>query len=95
MAALSAPILGLMRRRTHKSALINLSSFMQESPLPYFGLYSATKAFIKNLSEGVAYEYPEIDILCLKPWFVESKLSQQKRGFTIPNGRECASESLK
>ena len=94
MATLCAEILGLMRRRSHKSALINLSSYMEEKALPYLSLYAATKAFNKNLTEGLSYEYPEIDILCLKPMFVETPLSRQKKGFTIPDRRECAADSL-
>lgn len=70
MAALSSDVLAMMKKRDHKSALINLSSFMEETPLPFLGLYSATKAFNKNLTEGLHYEYPEVDIMCLKPMFV-------------------------
>lgn len=33
--------------------------------------------------------------MCLKPMFVESPLSQQKRGLGIPDRRECAWDSLK
>jgi short-subunit dehydrogenase len=55
MAALSSQILSLMKKRPHKSALINLSSYMQESTLPFLSLYAATKAFNKNLTEGLAY----------------------------------------
>ncbi len=55
MAALSSQILSLMKKRPHKSALINLSSYMHESTLPFLSLYAATKAFNKNLTEGLAY----------------------------------------
>ena len=55
MAALSAQVLALMKKRSHKSALINLSSYMQEGSLPYFSLYSATKEFNRNLTEGLVY----------------------------------------
>lgn len=95
MAALSADIIGLMKDRKTRSALINVSSYMEEKALPYLGLYSATKAFNKNLTEGLMFEYPNIDVLCLKPLFVESNLSRQKKGFGIPDRRECAEHTLK
>jgi 17beta-estradiol 17-dehydrogenase / very-long-chain 3-oxoacyl-CoA reductase len=95
MAVLSADVLGLMKGRSHKSALINLSSYMAEHSLPFLSLYAATKAFNKHLTQGLAYEYPELDVLCLQPLFVESPLSKQKRGFTVPDRRECAADSLR
>ena len=55
MAALSADILAQLSKRSHKSALINLSSYMEENSLPYNGLYSATKTFNKKLTEGLWY----------------------------------------
>lgn len=55
MAVLSARVLALMKQRNHKSALINITSYMQEFTLPGMSLYCATKAFNKNLTEGLAY----------------------------------------
>lgn len=55
MAALSADVLAIMKDRKTKSALINVSSYMEEKALPYLGLYSATKAFNMNLTEGLMY----------------------------------------
>jgi len=43
---------------------------MGEGALPFVSLYAATKAFNLKLTEGIAYEYPNIDIMCLKPMFV-------------------------
>jgi short-subunit dehydrogenase len=54
MAVLSADILAIMSKRTQKSALINLSSYMQDRPLPFFAMYAATKAFNRNLTESIS-----------------------------------------
>lgn len=70
MAALSADIIKIMKERPKKSALINLSSYMEEKALPFLSLYAATKAFNHNLTEGLWHEYPQIDIMSLKPMFV-------------------------
>lgn len=95
MAALSADIVNIFRGRQHKSALINVSSYMEEKALPLVSLYAATKAFNKSLTEGIWHENPDIDVMCLKPMFVETPLSRQKKGFAIPDRMECASDSLR
>ena len=95
MAALSADVLPIMAQRQRKSCLINLSSYMEEKPLPFLALYAATKAFNKNLTESLWHEYPQVDVMCLKPMFVETPLSRQKKGLTVPDRRECARDALK
>ena len=95
MALLSSDVLALMKDRPHKSALINLSSYMEEKALPCLSLYAATKAFNKILTEGLWHEYPHIDILCLKPLFVETPLSRQKQGLGIPSRCEYVRGALR
>jgi 17beta-estradiol 17-dehydrogenase / very-long-chain 3-oxoacyl-CoA reductase len=70
MASMTASLLPLMNSRKKKSAIINLSSFMGEGVIPYSTLYSATKAFNLLFSDGISMEYPNIDVLGLKPMFV-------------------------
>lgn len=84
-----------MEKRGRRSAMINLSSFLSEKAVPYVSLYCATKAFNKEFSNSLAMECPNIDVLCLKPMFVESPLSRQKKGLGVPDRRECAWDSLK
>jgi len=43
---------------------------MGEGVIPYSTLYSATKAFNLLFSDGISMEYPNIDVLGLKPMFV-------------------------
>lgn len=95
MAALTAEVGRLMAKRDKRSAVINLSSFLGEKALPYITIYSATKAFNREFSNSFALENPSIDVLCLKPMFVESPLSRQKKGFGVPDRRECARDALK
>lgn len=54
MAVLSADVLAIMNKRPQKSAVINLSSYMQDRPLPFFAMYSATKAFNRNFTESIS-----------------------------------------
>lgn len=55
MSIVTADVLKIMEKRTEKSAIINLSSYMGESALPFLTLYSATKAFNMKFSEGIAF----------------------------------------
>jgi short-subunit dehydrogenase len=84
-----------MEKRDTRSAVINLSSFLGEKAAPFVSLYAATKAFNREFSNSIAMECPSIDVMCLKPMFVESPLSKQKKGFGVPDRRECAWDSLK
>jgi short-subunit dehydrogenase len=54
MSVLSAYSLSRMHPRSHKSAIINLSSFSFVHPLPYLNTYAATKAFNDAFSQGCA-----------------------------------------
>ncbi len=76
-----------MGKREKKGAIINLSSCLGEKAVPYVTLYAATKAFNREFSNSIAIECPHIDVMCLKPMFVESPLSRQKKGFGVPDRR--------
>lgn len=95
MVVLTAHVLKAMSVRRGRSAVINLSSFMGEGALPFLSLYAGSKAFNLRFSEGVSMEYPNVDVMCLKPMFVESPLSRQKKGFGVPDRRECARDALR
>ena len=94
MVALTSVLAPLMSRR---AAIVNLSSYMGEITVPYVCLYSATKAFNALFSEGVSLEaeLKGIDILSVKPWFVESPLSRAKKGFFVPDRVQCARACLR
>ena len=96
MAGLTSILLPEMKKRK-KSAIINLSSFLGSSPSPYVSLYSATKAFNTLFSQSISEEEStqNIDILSVKPMFVESPLSRKKKSFTVPDRRQCARACLR
>ena len=85
MTVLSSLLIPKLLKRTFKSAIINLSSAAANVPLPYITLYSATKSYNTFISEGMALENPRLDILSVKPMFVESPLSKAKKGFFVPD----------
>ena len=74
-------ITGLIRRNaTHKTAVINISSNLgTEVFLPYFSVYSATKAFNDYFSKTLAQEYPNIDVLSARPGRTQTAMN--------PNGK--------
>ncbi|MCU0240342.1 MAG: SDR family oxidoreductase [Pyrinomonadaceae bacterium] len=55
LVALTHRYLPAMRQRKSGS-IINVSSTASFQPLPYFSVYSATKAFVTSFSEGIAEE---------------------------------------
>lgn len=63
-----------MLKRKEKSAFISISSFAASFVRPYEGLYSATKVFMDFFSRAIAEEYPQLDILCVKPGLVSTRL---------------------
>ena len=46
----------LLKRRTEQAELLSISSMSGSSPMPYFALYSATKALLINLFTSLHYE---------------------------------------
>ena len=61
--------------RKNKTAIINISSSASHRPLPYMGLYSATKVFDDYFSRALSLEYDgKVDVLSLRPSFVRTPL---------------------
>jgi len=64
--------------------------------LPYFNIYSATKAFGDFLSRSLAEEYPNIDIMSLRPGYVSTQLNARKKpSLEVLTPEECAEGCLK
>ena len=85
-----------LSQRKQKSAIINVSSLAAVSPLPKVQIYAATKAFHDYLSRGLSYEYPDIDIMSLKPGTVSTALSKyRKLDSETVTPEECAKAALK
>jgi 17beta-estradiol 17-dehydrogenase / very-long-chain 3-oxoacyl-CoA reductase len=80
-----------VEKRKEKGAIINLSSISAECIIVYHNLYGATKKFNDYLSKGLSLEYPNLDILSVRPGGVESNLSQIKNDFfTATSPENCA-----
>ena len=64
--------------------------------MPYISVYSATKAYNDFLSQALEMEYNgKIDVLSVRPMYVESNLSKMKKSCTVASKNECAQASLK
>jgi 17beta-estradiol 17-dehydrogenase / very-long-chain 3-oxoacyl-CoA reductase len=75
---------GFLQRRTalgQRSLIINISSVSEETLFPGGTVYSATKRYNAFFSEGLRYEYPEIDIVTVKPGAIRTQM-MIKNGFT-------------
>ena len=69
-ALVSRVFLPKMSARDKKSAIINVSSIAGGFAQPHRQIYSASKGFLDYLSRGLSSEYPNIDILSVKPAYV-------------------------
>ena len=62
MAYINRFFIPLMQKRTAnkklKCAIVNVSSIAGTIPMPYYNIYSATKAYVDKLSRSLNYEYP-------------------------------------
>ena len=81
-----------------KTAIINLSSASANFPMKALSVYTSTKVFNDFLSRSLYEDFKgNIDILSLKPYFVESNLTKMKSnkdGFFIISSEECAEGTL-
>ena len=81
--------------RKQKGAIINLSSIAAEYVILHQNMYGATKRFNDYLSMGFALEYPDLDVISVKPGGVESPLSQMKDDFfQATSAKKCANGIL-
>ena len=81
-----------------KYAIINIGSILGNIPLPYLSMYCATKAFINNFSESLHYEFKEknIDIFCLTPYYVSTKMTGFKKlSLDTITPEECVKSAVK
>ncbi|XP_042903652.1 very-long-chain 3-oxoacyl-CoA reductase-B [Parasteatoda tepidariorum] len=67
-----------------KGVILNVSSLSALSPMPLLSLYSATKVYVKFLTEAVHDEYKSkgIIIQAVLPGFVSTNMSKMRPSFT-------------
>eukprot|EP00004_Rigifila_ramosa_P001930 TRINITY_DN11937_c0_g1_i2.p1 TRINITY_DN11937_c0_g1~~TRINITY_DN11937_c0_g1_i2.p1 ORF type:complete len:345 (-),score=82.18 TRINITY_DN11937_c0_g1_i2:37-1071(-) len=73
-----------------RGLIMNIGSASASHPTPLLAIYSATKAYLRQFSESLSYEYrPQgIDVICLAPYYVTSALS----GIDRPSLLVCSAE---
>lgn len=76
-AMLTHSLINKLLNRTERSAIINVSSVGNNSPLPYFGVYPATKRFLSFFSYSLHDNYKsKIDVQNLTPGWVTTKIGK-------------------
>lgn len=80
-----------LAKRPNRSAIINLGSLAGVCPLPYFAVYSSSKAFVRYLSFAIGEELKDnIDVLCPTPGYVSTRLTGFKSSVDTANVEGCA-----
>ena len=84
-----------LRSRKLRSGIINISSWADQTPLPYTGCYSATKRFFSTFSNGLYHSYRDkIDILNVIPGVVTTKLVKDMDNILSCTTEYCVKSNL-
>lgn len=97
LTLLTRRLLPVMRsRRPLRSAVVNVTSLAGEFPTSYFNVYSASKAFGDFLTKSISFEYPEMDIISLKPSEVSTNMTFNRPPDLLTiTPQDCASGLLR
>ena len=82
------------RDNHEKIGIINIGSYYGTRSLPGVIIYSSTKSFLNNFSIALSYEHPKIDILCVAPLWVRTKMTRAKKTFFVLEPRNVVIASL-
>lgn len=66
------------KHTSHKCAIVNIASTAGVLALPYFQTYCATKAYVDRLSTCLKAEYPQLDIMTVRPSEVSTPMTCNK-----------------
>lgn len=80
------------RRTQEKSLIINICAGVDETIVPGNAVYSASKRYNAFLSEGLRYEYKEIQIVTARPCAVQTPLLYNTKNEDLP--LQCTSEDF-
>ena len=95
MTFLSYGLVPVLLGRDRRSAIINVSSVAAENPVPFISTYSATKAYNDCFSQSIQMEYADkIDVISLRPMYVESNMSKKEKSCTVASSNQCARATL-
>ena len=95
-AMLTHALINKLLARKDRSAIINVSSTGHNSPLPYLGVYPATKRFLTFFSYSLHDNYShKIDVQNLTPAWVSTKIAGFIKGPSVITADECVKGSLR
>ena len=95
-AVLTRALINKMLERNNRSAIINVSSIGQNSPIPYLGVYVATKRFLTFFSYQLHELFKnKIDVQNLVPGFVQTKIIGYKKLPSTIQPDVCVKSSLR
>ncbi|VDP94856.1 unnamed protein product [Echinostoma caproni] len=96
MASMIHIVLPRLVEQNSGAAVINLSSFSGCNPLPYLTLYSGTKAFDRHLSNSLAVELNDRNVIVqtVCPMYVATSMVGRRRGFFVLDPREYVRSAL-
>jgi short-subunit dehydrogenase len=77
-----------------KLGIINIGSYYGTRNIPYVNVYSSTKAFLNNFSLSLSYENPNIDIICIAPLWVSTKMTRSKPSFFVVEPKDIVISAL-
>ena len=85
---------GMLSRR--RGAIVNLGSSAGVHTMPLLAAYSASKGYVAMLSRGLSSELSGtgVTVSCQTPFYVKSKLSKMRAGFTVPTPEAYAKMGL-
>jgi 17beta-estradiol 17-dehydrogenase / very-long-chain 3-oxoacyl-CoA reductase len=95
-AMLTHALLPQLLKRGNRSAVINVSSIGQNSPIGFAGAYIATKRFLTFFSYSLSDVYKnKIDVQDLTPGYVTTKLTNYIKSSDAISPERCVKSSLR
>ena len=102
LTALTHLFLNDMVKR-NEGGIINISSLASFQPIPYFGIYAATKAFVTSFTLSIYEEYRNkgINVLGVCPGYTKTNFNKRAHMSSVPvagylmSSQEVVDQSLK
>ncbi|MBN9414005.1 MAG: SDR family oxidoreductase [Candidatus Eremiobacteraeota bacterium] len=66
-------------QKSARGKIVNMSGGGAATPFPRYSAYACSKVALVRLTENLSQEYPDLDINCIAPGFVLTRLHEQTR----------------